>query len=87
VGIPLGEIKQALGRLPAGRPPAAEDWSAMAESWHAELDVRITRLVQLRDQLGDCIGCGRLSIKACPMRNPGDKLGELGSGPRLWGDE
>ena len=83
VGIPLAHIKETLGKLPHGRPPSAEDWQAMAEGWRKELDRRILGLTQLRDQLGDCIGCGCLSIHACPLRNPNDALAKRGPGPRL----
>jgi MerR family redox-sensitive transcriptional activator SoxR len=48
-----------------------------------ELDSRIRKLTQLRDRLDDCIGCGCLSITACPLRNPSDELAEKGAGPRL----
>ena len=44
---------------------------------------RINRLTSLRDQLGDCIGCGCLSLQSCPMRNPGDICADEGPGPRL----
>lgn len=30
-----------------------------------------------------CIGCGCLSMKQCPLRNPYDELSAQGSGPRL----
>jgi MerR family transcriptional regulator, redox-sensitive transcriptional activator SoxR len=83
VGVPLALIKETLGKLPNGRPPSADDWRAMAEGWRRELDRRILGLTQLRDQLGDCIGCGCLSIDTCPLRNPNDSLGERGPGPRL----
>jgi MerR family redox-sensitive transcriptional activator SoxR len=83
VGIPLALIKATLEQLPRGRPPTAEDWQAMAEGWRQELDRRIRGLTQLRDQLGDCIGCGCLSIHTCPLRNPNDALAECGPGPRL----
>jgi len=82
-GIPLASIQQALARLPDGRAPTAEDWAALSAAWRGELDDRIRRLSQLRDQLDDCIGCGCLSLKACPLRNPHDVLGAQGSGPRL----
>ena len=49
----------------------------------ADLDARIRTLTALRDQLGDCIGCGCLSMQACPLRNPGDQLAGQGAGPRL----
>ena len=37
----------------------------------------------LRDELDGCIGCGCLSRSDCPLRNPGDRLGEQGTGARL----
>lgn len=86
VGIPLALIRETFRQLPAGRPPTEEDWQAMAESWRQELDRRILGLTQLRDQLGECIGCGCLSIHTCPLRNPNDTLAERGAGPRLWAE-
>lgn len=44
---------------------------------------RIAKLTRLRDQLDGCIGCGCLSFKVCPLRNPWDELSEQGPGPRL----
>jgi MerR family redox-sensitive transcriptional activator SoxR len=82
-GIPLASIQAALAQLPQGRAPTAEDWADLSGAWRAELDERIRRLSQLRDQMDDCIGCGCLSLKTCPLRNPQDALGEQGSGPRL----
>ena len=83
VGVPLASIGEALETLPEGRAPTAADWARLSARWRAELDERITKLTRLRDQLSDCIGCGCLSIKACPLRNPWDKLGEEGPGARL----
>jgi MerR family redox-sensitive transcriptional activator SoxR len=83
VGIPLAAIKTALATLPEGRSPTAADWREFSESWRAELDERIRRLTQLRDQIDGCIGCGCLSIDNCPLRNPRDVLSENGPGPRL----
>lgn len=83
VGIPLTGIKTALATLPEGRSPTAADWRAFSQSWRVELDERIRRLTQLRDQLDGCIGCGCLSIDNCPLRNPLDVLSENGPGPRL----
>ena len=82
-GIPLASIQAALARLPDGRAPTAEDWAELSRAWRIELDERIRRLTQLRDQMDDCIGCGCLSLKTCPLRNPQDALGAQGSGPRL----
>ncbi len=83
VGVPLASIREALATLPAGRAPTAKDWRRLSAKWKAELDERIARLTRLRDQLDQCIGCGCLSIDNCWLRNPSDKLGRQGPGPRL----
>lgn len=82
-GIPLESIRKALQELPDGRTPTADDWARLSKKWRAELNDRIQRLVRLRDQLDGCIGCGCLSLGVCPLRNPWDRLGEEGPGPRL----
>ncbi len=86
-GIPLESIRKALSELPDGRTPTADDWGRLSQIWRADLDDRIQRLVRLRDQLDGCIGCGCLSLGVCPLRNPWDKLGEQGPGPRLLDPE
>lgn len=83
LGIPLASIKAALDSLPKGRTPTDQDWKKLSARWHADLDDRIVKLTQLRDQLTGCIGCGCLSMKQCPLRNPYDELSAQGSGPRL----
>jgi MerR family redox-sensitive transcriptional activator SoxR len=85
-GIPLATVREALGALPLSRTPTVEDWARLSTSWREELDARIRRLSELRDQLSDCIGCGCLSIERCGLRNWGDALGEEGPGARLLGD-
>jgi MerR family transcriptional regulator, redox-sensitive transcriptional activator SoxR len=82
-GIPLAAVRRALKALPGERTPTAGDWKKLSAAWRAELDDRIGRLTRLRDELNGCIGCGCLSLGVCPLRNPWDKLGEQGSGPRL----
>ncbi|MGO1540519.1 MAG: redox-sensitive transcriptional activator SoxR [Luteimonas sp.] len=82
-GIPLARIRDALDALPEGRTPTVADWKRLSRRWRDDLDARIARLTGLRDSLDSCIGCGCLSLKACPLRNPGDVLGEDGPGPRL----
>jgi MerR family redox-sensitive transcriptional activator SoxR len=82
-GLPLASIADALAQLPDERTPNAADWKRLSTHWREELDQRIARLTQLRDELTGCIGCGCLSLKKCPLRNAGDKLGGSGSGPRL----
>jgi MerR family redox-sensitive transcriptional activator SoxR len=83
IGIPLAAIREALGALPRGRTPTAGDWKKLSSVWRALLDERIEQLTRLRSSLSECIGCGCLSLKACPLRNPGDALAEEGCGPRL----
>lgn len=83
LGIPLASIKTALDTLPRGRTPTAQDWKKLSARWHADLDDRIAKMTKLRDQLTGCIGCGCLSMKECPLRNPFDELGQRGSGPQL----
>ena len=83
IGISLASIHDALSELPESRTPTVADWARLSARWKAELDDRIARLVQLREQLGDCIGCGCLSLAVCKLRNPLDELSESGSGPRL----
>jgi MerR family redox-sensitive transcriptional activator SoxR len=80
VGIPLAEIAGALSELPQGRNPTAADWAGLSARWREDLDQRIAKLQMLRDQLDGCIGCGCLSLEACPLRNPGDQLAAEGPG-------
>lgn len=82
VGIPLAEIAEVLGELPDGRTPTRADWQELSARWQERLDARIRDLQHLRDDFGDCIGCGCLSLDRCPMANPGDELGRQGPGPR-----
>jgi MerR family redox-sensitive transcriptional activator SoxR len=83
IGMPLATVREALATLPNGRTPTAAEWRRLSAAWKRDLDDRIERLTRLRDSLTGCIGCGCLSLKACPLRNPGDKLSEEGCGPRL----
>lgn len=82
-GIPLKTIREAFKALPAERTPTVEDWRKLSASWKAELQRRIDRLTGLRDHLEECIGCGCLSVKSCPLHNPFDQLAGQGPGPRL----
>jgi MerR family redox-sensitive transcriptional activator SoxR len=82
-GIPLASIREALAALPNGRTPNAADWRQLSSAWRADLEMRITELSKLREQLMSCIGCGCLSLKVCKLRNPGDELSQEGSGARL----
>ncbi|HWM43644.1 MAG TPA: redox-sensitive transcriptional activator SoxR [Burkholderiales bacterium] len=83
VGVPLADIHAALKFLPQNRAPTAAEWRRLSSRWKLELEQRINGLIQLRDQLDQCIGCGCLSISNCWLRNPWDKLAVQGPGPRL----
>ncbi|AUG06852.1 redox-sensitive transcriptional activator SoxR [Pseudomonas sp. S09G 359] len=83
LGIPLATIGEALQTLPDGRTPNAQDWERLSALWREDLDERINKLLLLRDKLNGCIGCGCLSLEACPLRNQDDQLGEQGPGAQL----
>ncbi|MEW6645544.1 MAG: redox-sensitive transcriptional activator SoxR [Pseudomonadota bacterium] len=82
-GIPLADVKKAFAAIPPDRTPNARDWAKAMAAWAATLAARIEALTQLRDQLNGCIGCGCLSLKDCPLRNPDDRLAAEGAGPRI----
>jgi MerR family redox-sensitive transcriptional activator SoxR len=82
LGISLQDIGAALDSLPAGRTPTRQDWAQLSARWRTDLDDRITRLQNLRDNLDGCIGCGCLSLETCAMYNYEDALATLGPGPQ-----
>jgi MerR family redox-sensitive transcriptional activator SoxR len=84
LGIPLTDIAQALSALPENRTPTAADWRKLSSRWQQQLNERIEQLSRLRDDLNGCIGCGCLSMKDCPLRNPGDQAAMAGPGARLF---
>lgn len=84
VGLSLQEIQAALARLPDSRTPTRADWTRLSRAWRQTLDARVARLIALRDQLDDCIGCGCLSLQRCKLSNPADCLGVKGSGALRW---
>ena len=86
VGMPLAKIREVLALLPEDRTPTRADWARISQCWQEDLNVRIRRLEQLRDQLDDCIGCGCMSLAKCRLANPGDRLGADGPGPRRVAD-
>lgn len=83
VGIPLKDIEKALSSLPMSRTPNVKDWEQLANNWKDDLNERIERLTLLRERLTGCIGCGCLSVEACPLFNPSDEQGSLGPGPQF----
>lgn len=84
VGIPLATVASAFAELPDSRTPNRSDWARLSRCWRDELDARIRQLVQLRDTLDDCIGCGCVSITRCRLANPADALGATGGGAQRW---
>ncbi len=84
VGLTLDEIGAELAKLPPDRAPNRRDWSRLSSKWTARIDDRIAELERLRDSLGDCIGCGCLSLDRCKLANPGDRAAAYGPGPSRW---
>jgi MerR family redox-sensitive transcriptional activator SoxR len=83
LGISLRAIQENFADLPADHPPKRQDWAHLSAMWRADLDARIQKLIQLREQMDRCIGCGCLSLEECPLRNPMDRLAEKGPGAVL----
>lgn len=87
MGLSLEEIGAELARLPAERTPNAADWARISSGLKSRIEAQIAALERTRDLLGDCIGCGCLSLKKCGLYNAGDKAAQRGAGPRyLLGD-
>ncbi|WP_149536478.1 redox-sensitive transcriptional activator SoxR [Siccirubricoccus phaeus] len=82
-GIPLAIVKDYLSSIPTDRSLTKKDWHRLTAAWQTLIDERITALLQLRNDLEGCIGCGCLSLSDCPLRNPDDRLAAEGPGPRL----
>ena len=80
VGISLKQIKETLSTLPKQQVATKKDWQIMSQQWQGQLDQQIMMLLQLRQQLDQCIGCGCLSLEQCPLRNPDDCLAEKAMG-------
>jgi len=89
VGIPLAEVAHHFGSLPKGGNKGGNkgghatrrDWERISRLWANDLDRRIATLQKLRVNLGDCIGCGCLSLDRCNLLNPDDRLSSKGTGP------
>ncbi|MDO3436390.1 redox-sensitive transcriptional activator SoxR [Rhizobium sp. CBN3] len=84
IGLTLEEIGAELAKLPADRVPSRRDWSRLSSAWARRIDQRIAELQRLRSGLGECIGCGCLSIDRCRLANPADVAGRKGPGARYW---
>src|SRR5688500_9408034 len=84
IGLSLEQIAGELATLPADRAPGRKDWQRISRTWQKTVDARIAELQRLRSGLGECIGCGCLSLEKCQLANPADRLGRAGPGPRRW---
>lgn len=80
IGISLQQIKTTFSSLPKQQVATKKDWQQMSQQWQGQLDQQIMMLLQLRQQLDQCIGCGCLSLDQCPLRNPDDCLAEEAMG-------
>lgn len=87
LGIPLDDVREAFVHVPLDRTPTHEDWQQASRAWKAKLEDRRRRLERLEHELTGCIGCGCLSMKACPVLNPEDELAATGAGPRRLDDD
>jgi MerR family transcriptional regulator, redox-sensitive transcriptional activator SoxR len=84
VGLTLEEIGEELAKLPPDRAPTRADWSRLSAGWSGRIDERIAELERLKEGLGECIGCGCLSLDRCKLANPDDRAARGGPGPRYW---
>lgn len=80
VGISLKQVKDAFKVLPSNKAASQADWSKLSQDWQKALDQQIAQLLQLRQQLDWCIGCGCLSLTECPLRNEGDQFAQNSDG-------
>lgn len=81
VGLSLDEVRDELAQLPADRAPTTADWRRISHDWRVRLNEKIAAIEALRDRLDSCIGCGCLSLKACSLYNPDDRLGRQATPP------
>ena len=87
LGLSLAEIRAELENLPGNRTPNGQDWNRIAQHLRDRIDQQIATLQRVRERLGDCIGCGCLSLQRCALYNARDKAAQRGAGPRyLMGD-
>lgn len=87
MGLTIQEIADVLSELPHGRTPNAKDWEKISTAIKGRIEQQIQMLERTRALLGQCIGCGCLSLERCKLYNVEDKAASRGAGPRyLMGD-
>jgi MerR family redox-sensitive transcriptional activator SoxR len=84
VGLSLEDIRAQLSKLPRNRAPDRADWGKLSATWTKRIEERIAELERMKSTLGECIGCGCLSLDRCQLANPGDRAARRGAGPRYW---
>jgi len=84
LGFSLSEIRENLATLPDDGPPTSADWRRLSSRWRKDLESKIEQMNALKDKLTVCIGCGCLSVKDCPLRNPDDEAAKSGPGARAF---
>jgi len=84
VGLSLEDIRAQLSTLPRNRAPDRADWGKLSATWTKRIEERIAELERMKSTLGECIGCGCLSLDRCQLANPGDRAARRGAGPRYW---
>lgn len=84
IGLSLDDIAAELAKLPPDRAPTGKDWARISSAWSARIDERIAELQRLKRGLGECIGCGCLTLEKCQLVNRGDRAAAAGPGPRFW---
>jgi MerR family redox-sensitive transcriptional activator SoxR len=82
LGVSLVSVQEVFDTVPLDRTPSHADWQRASRAWKAQLEDRRHRLERLERELTGCIGCGCLSMMACPVLNPGDALATTGVGAR-----
>ncbi|MBO1901912.1 redox-sensitive transcriptional activator SoxR [Leucobacter weissii] len=85
LGIPLADVQEAFAEVPLTSTPSHTDWQRASRRWKRTLEQRRRGIEQLERELTGCIGCGCLSMRACRLLNPDDRLGDSGSGARRIG--